>query len=73
MNRNRVDAFKSAILNTVVRVLRPAFEGLTLSNCLQSADFRAHAREALRMPLLARPVEDAHAEARLELLHELRG
>lgn len=68
VNRSRINAFKSALLNTVVRAVRPAFEGLTLSNCLESEEFKAAALVALRTPFLSSPVEPAMEMARLELL-----
>ncbi len=73
MNRQRIDAFKDAMLNTCVRAVREAFSGLTLSNCLESEDFRAAAYFALTQPLLAVPVEMAMATARQELLEQIEG
>ncbi len=70
-NYNRVEAFRSCLLNTCVRVMRTAFEGLTLSNCMDSEEFRAAAGAALQLPLFSNPVEPAMQEARLELLYEL--
>lgn len=70
-NRDRVEAFKSAMLNTCVRIVRDAFEGLTLSNCMESVDFRDSAAQALEMPLFTKSIEPAMETARLELLGEL--
>jgi hypothetical protein len=64
----RTDAFESALLNTVVRAVRKAFHGLTLSNCMESDDFRAALSLALYQPLFYNPIEPAMAEARLRLV-----
>lgn len=70
-DRSRVEAFKSAMLNTVVRAVRGAFEGLTLTNCMESEEFRAALMVALNQPLLSEPVEPAMRRARMELMYEL--
>lgn len=70
-DRKRIDAFKSAMLNTCVRAMRDAFENLTLSNCMDSVEFRAASLIALNMPLLSQPIEPAMKLARKELIREI--
>ncbi len=66
---SRTEAFEQAMLNTVVRAVRNAFDGLTLSNCLESDEFRAVMRLALDQPLFTAYYEPCSTQARRNLIH----
>lgn len=70
-NIKRTEAFEQCMLNTVVRTVRSAFDGLTLTNCLESVDFCKVARAAMDMPLFTASYESAAIRARLNLIDRL--
>lgn len=66
--QKRVRAFEDAMLNTVVRAVHEAFSGLTLSNCMESEEFRVVMRLALDQPLFTAKYEKASLAARSNLI-----
>ena len=67
----RIKSFEQAMLNTVVRVVRDSFDGLTLDNCLESEDFRTIARVALDQPLFTAHYEEAAVLARSRIIDRI--
>lgn len=72
VSRERIEAFKEAILNTCIRIARNVvgMQDVKLSNCLSNKYFCAGAYQCLSMSLF-NPIEPAMAEARIELKHQL--
>jgi hypothetical protein len=70
---NRVAAWKSALLNTCVRLARPYYEEgtLILSNCLIHPDFRTAAYGWLMQPFFTEALEMEMEEARRELICDI--
>lgn len=71
MTDKRVQAFRNCLLNTIVQAFRPVFEGLTLSNCLESDEFRAGAILALSGDFFRKSIEPAMETARKSLIKEI--
>lgn len=73
IDRNRVEAFKSALLNTCVRIANAADPELflRLSTCKSNKDFCRGAYRCLNLPYFQPPVEPAMQTALVELQSEL--
>ena len=69
----RKEAFRSALLNTCVRLARGTYPDLVLSNCWENKDFLEHARLWLHLPFFTeKQVEPIQEDARRVLLLDIQ-
>lgn len=71
MYSEKVKAFEECIIHTLVRILTPHYENLTVLNCFNAESFREDATNLLETNSLFKPFNPYMHDAKINILSQL--